>query len=496
MDFDELLSDDNRNKLHLLQYLDARKHTTTTAKALEAYLKCSKFKIDKYLAELQCELLSYTEASPKLSVNPSGEVVVERLSPFLIKMIRLSYFQESQEFKLLDGILNQQITTEEFAEKTNVSISRAFVEKKNLTQFLKKMNITIKKNSLKGDEREIRNMLFTMYYEVYNGISLPFDAEKNESLNKIVHFLEHIYNLKLSYTKQIKLKLMLYIVTSRAISGDFIETCYFNESSETEYEIKNVTGGLKRMFPIEMDAAGKMVRNEVGYVLLFLYLEEEEFQIDNAIFSDAAFARQDENSEIMTEAILDGIVFAPTVNLSEREQTQRLLSKRLNMIHHKRSVFDFRISGFNSKDQIGFFKETYPVFFQAVDNAMPFLERRIVVADDSVHVRLFYDYLLALIECCPIYFVEQPIYVYIDFSYGQDYNSFIANQVNNYKNLNIVLESRYTNHTMIYISDCFVQSVTSKQIIWKSLPTAEDWQDFGDKIIQLKQEKYRRPLAN
>lgn len=395
---------------------------------------------------------------------------------------------------MLDGILNQQISTEQFAEQTNVSISRAFVEKKILTQFLNKMNITLKKNSLVGDEREIRNMLFTLYYEVFNGIALPFDNEKSERLNKIIRFLEHIYNLKLSYTKQIKLRLMLYIVTSRAITGNFMPTCFFKDTAETNHQIKTVTDGLRKLFPIEMSVAGfsDQIRNEVGYVLLFLYLEEEEYQIDSAIFSEEAFYRQDENSQIMTDAILDGIEFAPTVNLSEREQTQRLLSKRFNMIHHKRSVFDFRISGFNSKEQIEFFKETYPVFYQAVDTAMPLLERRIAVQDDSVHVRLFYDYLLALIECCPIYFVEQPIFVYIDFSYGQDYNRFIATQVNNYKNLNIVLESRYTNNTMIYISDCFVQAVTSKQIIWKSLPSAEDWQDFGDKIVQIKQEKYRK----
>lgn len=82
MNFDELLSEDNRNKLNLLHYLDAKKHTSTTTKMLEGILHCSKFKVDKYLGELQEELASYTSENASLTVNEAAEVKLKNVSAF------------------------------------------------------------------------------------------------------------------------------------------------------------------------------------------------------------------------------------------------------------------------------------------------------------------------------------------------------------------------------------------------------------------------------
>ncbi len=62
----------------------------------------------------------------------------------------------------------------------------------------------------------------------------------------------------------------------------------------------------------------------------------------------------------------------------------------------------------------------------------------------------------------------------------------IISQVKEFKNYNIVIESRITSRTDIYLSDCLLEKFNKEQIIWKNPPTPDDWEYFGNTIIREK----------
>lgn len=101
-------------------------------------------------------------------------------------------------------------------------------------------------------------------------------------------------------------------------------------------------------------------------------------------------------------------------------------------------------------------------------------------------IRLFYDYLFLLVGICPVFYFESPIHVCIDFSQGSAYTAYIISQVKGFKNYNIVIESRITSRTDIYLSDCLLEKFNKEQIIWKNPPTPDDWEYFGNIIIREK----------
>ncbi|MDU0990658.1 MAG: M protein trans-acting positive regulator, partial [Enterococcus faecium] len=66
------------------------------------------------------------------------------------------------------------------------------------------------------------------------------------------------------------------------------------------------------------------------------------------------------------------------------------------------------------------------------------------------------------------------------------YTDYIISQVKGFKNYNIVIESRITSRTNIYLSDCLLEKFNKEQIIWKNQPTPDDWEYFGNTIIREK----------
>ena len=86
----------------------------------------------------------------------------------------------------------------------------------------------------------------------------------------------------------------------------------------------------------------------------------------------------------------------------------------------------------------------------------------------------------------PIETLERPVCVCVDFTFGKYYNEFIAKQINGFKHFNLFIVDRLTADTDIYISDCNIDHSTISQIIWKNPPTADDWEDFGNKIVEIK----------
>lgn len=89
----------------------------------------------------------------------------------------------------------------------------------------------------------------------------------------------------------------------------------------------------------------------------------------------------------------------------------------------------------------------------------------------------------------PIEYMGSNVYVCVDFTQGEAYTHFIYKQIEGFRNQNIVVQTKISSKTDLFISDFASERLSAEQIIWKEPPNADDWEAFGAIVSQIKQRK-------
>ncbi|MDB7088864.1 hypothetical protein PM729_14390, partial [Enterococcus mundtii] len=177
-----------------------------------------------------------------------------------------------------------------------------------------------------------------------------------------------------------------------------------------------------------------------------------------------------------------------TPELKINEHKNRIsFENKLIALNRYHQIFDFTLSSFASSNQRDYFLESYPKLSKAVTRALTIYKEQLHFSDETIVNQLFFEYVFLLIN--HFAFIEIPVYVCVDFSLGNLYTNFIQNQIQGFKNLNIIVENRLTSKTDIFVSDSVIENLSITQIIWKRPPTPNDWEVFGDAIIDVKRQR-------
>lgn len=478
---EDLLSEDARYKLAILNTFEIKKNQTISIDYFCELLGISKFKIQKYIEELNIECVTEQSFSDFIVIE-RGDLICFDITMEQIREQRLTYLLESPTFKLFHEILCNPTTIEKFSKKYFLSLSKAYGIKKDLNKFLKKWKCTLKKDHIEGDELVIRNLFFEVYYYFYNGISFPFSEEVFSATNQLYRNLVTAFNLSIPPTQRVKLEIFLAIQWLRIKNNHWIEKPYVEVPIESLTKLQSITSVYRE----EPDI---MTTGEQAYVFLFLSTQDivkvPILYVDDEINTKVKQLTTAFIMEMKTHLNLEN---RPLIK-NEQEIYQHL-ERQLQQIHARFFSFKFTSSTFISENQIQFFEEGHPKFHQMITAFIQDLDRKaILILSENEKVKLYYDYMFAMAMLLPNHYIENEIYVCVDFSHGPTYSSYIAQTIQSFKNFNIVVEQKIRANTDLYISDFLIKKLNCPQIIWKNPPTASDWEDFGNKIIEIKGEK-------
>ncbi|WP_253296088.1 hypothetical protein [Enterococcus raffinosus] len=95
-----------------------------------------------------------------------------------------------------------------------------------------------------------------------------------------------------------------------------------------------------------------------------------------------------------------------------------------------------------------------------------------------------------MITKIPVEKLEEPIFIYIDFSHGTSYNDYIRSMLLTLRSMHIVYEEKLSNRTQIYLSDFAIEGLPCEQMIWKRPPTPDDWGELGTLLLTVKGEQH------
>lgn len=158
----DLLSNSARYQLDILRIFDARNGQIISIELLVELLGISKFKVNKYILELE-QVLEETTSARVIHLS-KGDIDIYPLSNEVIRKIQLYYLKQSDLFLLLHEIVQFESTPEKFSQKFFLSRSKAYMIKNKLEDILSEANIHINEGKLVGDEITIRREIFAIYY--------------------------------------------------------------------------------------------------------------------------------------------------------------------------------------------------------------------------------------------------------------------------------------------------------------------------------------------
>ena len=478
MQANDLLMDDDRYKWYLLQYLELNKNAYCSIEQLGDILEISRYKLEKYLQELQAEL-EENHSDATIELLETGEIEVHRLTHAIVKKMRLFLVKRSLTYQIFHRYVTSETSLDKQIEELHVSRSSTYRLYKRLKEQLTDEGFQLKKNQLIGNEFSIRSFLFGLYYEIFNGLTSPFDEEIQKQAKEIFRYLEHYLNLSLPKTKEHKFLFYMSVALIRLKKGHGIADNYidYQENAATEY--------LSKWLDNHFTLTQVEKRREIAALLLFCQMMEVDLQ------QELQFIKQDENqqAEVLVEEFLQYLANHSRFELARLKEDRSLVAGLLR-INRKWLIYHFRETTFVTKIQRRYFQEINPKLDELIQDFIERIGQQGLFHSEQERNKLYYDYLFFLITKISVEELEDPVYICIDFSHGSSYNEYIQTMLRSLQSMNICYEEKLSTKTQIYLSDFLIDTLPCHQMIWKRPPTPEDWAEFGHLLLTVKGDAY------
>lgn len=464
MNFNEFL-DENQYPVLMIQWLELKKSTYCSLDQLVELLGISKFKTLQYLEDLN-KHLSKIDNGSQIEVYENNEIRTHNIDNYIVKKIRANYLLESELFQLLYDTIHYELSIDDFAEKRFLSRSKSFNKRKLLIEKLKPFQLKYKQGRIIGNERYVRSLIFSLYFNFFYGLHTPFDADTLELTQNIMNIVTEEARMSLSLTQKAKLELLISIMIIRINKQHFIADVANN------VDIERTEGYYKfsELFSISEDN----INSEWGYLQEFLFSEGIITNISHSL-NEYEITK---NSTQFVEGILK----------RHDEHLIQAMSLELSRILFKYRLFPMYIDSFNQARSFNYFEENYPGMVASVDMLMRTFNK--LLPEKTNQSNLYYDLFFSAIKVIPVDLYEEKVYVCVDFTQGVNYTEFVTNQIKGFNEVNITVQGRINGFTDLFISDFPIMQLPCDQIIWKEPPNADDWEEFGNQIIKIKKEKW------
>lgn len=254
----------------ILKHLESRPDSLVKTSFLCEKLGIKPNKLQRLLIALQNELFEYDD-NPKI-IRENDTVTSLNVKLTHVKQLQLKYFLDSMTFLYFCDLLQGRVTPKIFGNRHFLSEGTGYIQQKNIKVFLKEHEIKVRNGRLVGSEIKIRNLFFSILFEVFEGMCSPFPNEMEQKIDSMLKKFEESGIGELSNIQRLKFRLFLGIVIWRIQDNSFLsdEEDYFI-LSERSYD--NLFQQLKKMFSITDPLVAK---REMKYILAFLQAEGVE----------------------------------------------------------------------------------------------------------------------------------------------------------------------------------------------------------------------------
>ena len=470
-----LLNEDYHYKWGILQVLEYKKNDFYTLGQLMEVTGISKYKISKYLEEIVDEF-SDIDIVVNISVEPGNIIVTKGLDNLILKKIRLYYLENSLNFQILESIFYEVTQSDEkLSKKLIIGRNQLYKRIREVNKFLDDVNLRIDNLKIVGAEQDIRSTFFSLYDEFYTGLKLPFNDDISKLVNKFVSGFSLMEKVNLPKTQEFKFSIYTGVAQIRIINNHFLS------SSPIEINFAEAKR-YKDILHFPLTASEDEINDEISSLLYYS-------QVEN-FFGEVRWNKANSaDNDIMN--LVEGITGEFVANIKNKFEfinpmELETIQNSLSMVNQKWLYFHFKETTFISDNSFSYLQELYPEYDKLIREFFDRKDISKLFATSDEEVNVYYSYIFILINNIPINQVGESVYICVDFSKGTEYNKFIKNSIDSFRDLNIIFEEYVSKRTNLYVSDYVSDKLRCKQIIWKNPPGPSDWKELGDVLIGIK----------
>jgi hypothetical protein len=472
--FDYLLNENDQYKLFIFEMFQIEQQNTKESlihvDVLGKKLELSDYKVHQLLNELEHDLRLVSEGGDLSKVRVKKNIVeFEKVNSYVYAQLKLFYFKQSSLGKLLLQVgLFENFSLSEYAEMNFISNGTVYNLRKELNLYLETWDLKLSSKGIVGEETAVRSFFFQLLFFFYSNLENPFPNNINKNKHQFFQELPFQIGFSLSNTQKSLLDFFVTIQRIR-VFNDHLLTSEIGVCIKNQEKINRFYKWFSQYFPKLAD------KYEFHYLLAYLTTYE-------------LFDEEDIDVEIsQIEKIFYTFVKKKSLDLYNKLST---VERKLRLFFFRLEKLHVNTTTFISDNQFLYFKQCFPKIHEIIFSFTAKLEKigkRKVNKFERIHA--YYELMFCLINQCETYDIETKVYIYVDFSGGDNYNQYISKSIQSFKDLNIHIQDKLNTNTDIYISDFPASSLLCEQIIWKTPPMEYEWGIFSDLVIEIKEKK-------
>lgn len=472
------------SKIKLLYFLENSKTSAIAFDKVQEEISFTKYQTTRLIEGIKADLqmFNYPNCFHFDLKTKKQHIIYKRLTHENIYMLIARYAKRSRLGKMVEFIVSEKgekiLDLEEYLYISHSGMYRLLELFKELSSDYR-IEVS-KKIRFSGNEWEIREFLYQFYYVLYKSFAYPFSETIEQRCQTIIFLLVEsgLFERKLSDAEYIKVTYRLFVLLVRNHMG------YFAQQPPFKLEEKNYfSEKIYKIFECYFDGDEEELKKEVAQFLFFLETE------------DILPIRTKTEEVIVVELnrLFIQYIEKHGKNLLPFTKQKRFLQELVRI--HRRCFLLKRPNFYMAKYQnFDFIRENYS-FAEIISNGFVqslLEEKKFLALTKKMYKELVCEYLFLLMNQMPESELSFKVSVYVDFSYGKNYNEYIIKNLTSFQqmNLNILTKENVERKIVdIYLSDIPTVKKYPFQILWTSPPSPYDWESFGELVVKARREK-------
>lgn len=481
MDYTSLFNKEDQIAFNILQMLLNQDSGSFSRDQIVQRLSLTRYQINHVFDTLNADLIAVSGEEPSYIDEANyGIWHANNISPVIVQKLQLIFLYRSNVFAAFEYHFfysNREPKTV-FAKTHHFSRTNFYNELHSIKKILDQDNFFKPTSLVKDNEFTIRMHLFQLYYTLFNGIDEPFPELKG-LISTTLDAYQSYFQILLKPTQKVKLQIYLKVWFKRLLNNEFLPDGFLEG-----LPINTTANRFLDEISESVNSQIQLTSSELRSFYYFL-VSQEMIQLDDRQALTQTFPEAEQYTDGVMERLRRFGMLADADSLVWTTLRSALLG-----IHIQYTSFYIEPTTFTDSKKVEFFQELYPAFDLIIEDFFRYLDSvNVAPKNQNTRINLYFSYMFALINSIPPKMIGDSIHIFVDFSQGCLYTTYVSQSLDAFNHANIILEDELTSATDLYISDFQSDEIPVSQVIWQDPPTANDWSILADMILNLKQQK-------
>lgn len=473
-------------ELRMLELLESESKWWTIEE-IAMILDLSKATIQKYLGNLRARIEVLPKTEIMIETSTSKGIYLHRTPSYNVQFLYTQILKDLLIFSIFDKFLyDEHISIIKVSSENFISVASVRRKYKVYNKYFENLDLSIKKDTFTGDERQIRWFFAEFYWQIFKGTEWPFRLIPLPFVNSVIETFQSFFNIELIPEVKEEMKYWTTINGLRHLKGYRVP----EDSEIKKYTLNNplflpFIEIMKDNFPNEAKNKDENGPGEMQY--FFLLLSALPIMEKNNEYSQLMRQAHEKGKTMMYKMTEEWIsLYQEIFGSLESKGTQQQVKDILLRIHSFSYLFRMGGTIFFKKNYVNELIKYHPKFFEKMEMMLKVLDGKYFKITENRDY-LMENYALLATEYLDINQFERTVRISLSFSKGMLYEAVVKeNLLSHFRNKYKMEFVNYVEPKEILITDLphVVENEECTLVCAQTQLTLRDYENIEHAILE------------